>query len=58
MKIVTGITASPIRVFAWIACDDDAVDGADDAYNVLGHGPTKEAAIADLFEQLEMERPA
>jgi hypothetical protein len=39
----------PIRNFDWSAWDDDAYDGPG---SPLGRGPTEDAAIADLLEQL------
>jgi hypothetical protein len=40
----------PLRNFDWLAYDDDTYDGLG---SPLGHGPTKEEAIADLLEQIE-----
>lgn len=37
----------PIRQFDWAAYVDGHEDG------VVGYGPTREAAVADLYEQLE-----
>ncbi len=50
----------PIRSMDWSAVDDDTydVDCDQDGYfstSPVGHGPTEEAAIADLLEQLEDE---
>ena len=44
----------PIRSMDWSAVTDD-YDGAEDSGNrcQIGRGPTEEAAIADLLEQLE-----
>jgi len=39
----------PIRNFDWAAYDDDTYDGPGCR---VGYGPTEEAAIADLLEQL------
>jgi len=51
MKIKTEYWPKPIpnRNFDWCAYDDASYE----AGCPLGHGPTKEAAIADLLEQLE-----
>ena len=40
----------PIRSFDWSAIDDDTYDGPG---SPVGHGPTEQAAIDDLMEQLE-----
>jgi hypothetical protein len=56
MNIVTNFDFPPIsvRCFDWCAHLDD-YDGAPDSGivgNWLGHGETKEAAIADLLDQI------
>ena len=46
----------PIRKFDWTAVDDATYDGAPDSGPVAhcqGFGETEDAAICDLFEQLE-----
>lgn len=43
----------PTRAFDWSAYDDDTYDGPG---SLIGYGPTKEAAIADLNEQVEEQR--
>lgn len=43
----------PIRSFDYSAVDDDTYDGAPDSHCPIGYGPTREAAIADLLEQIE-----
>lgn len=40
----------PIRQFDWSAVDDDTYDGPGCA---IGYGPTEEAAIKDLLQQVE-----
>jgi hypothetical protein len=52
MTIKTSYVFPPIpdRSRDWCAYDDDTYDGPG---SVLGWGPTKEAAIADLLERLE-----
>jgi hypothetical protein len=52
MKIMTSFVYPPIpiRNFDWAAFDDDTYDGPG---SIVGHGATKEAAIADFKEQLE-----
>ena len=54
MKIRTSYDhpAIPIRAFDWSAVTDN-YDGAPDSRCPVGHGPTKEAAIADLLEKIE-----
>jgi hypothetical protein len=42
----------------FMAYDDDRYDGADDGHTTAGFGPTRIAAIADLFERLEIEESA
>ena len=45
----------PIRRFDWAAYLGDYYDGAPDAGtfgNWIGHGETKEAAVADLLDQI------
>lgn len=53
MKIRTDFWAKPIptNIFDWSAVDDDTYDGE----GPIGYGPTEEAAIADLKEQLERD---
>jgi len=58
MKIRTNSDFPPIptRAFDWSAVDDDTYDGAPGAgrrARLIGTGPTEEAAIADLLEQVE-----
>lgn len=52
MKIVTEYVYPPIpdRSCDWSAIDDDTYDGPGCP---IGWGATKEAAIADLMEQIE-----
>jgi hypothetical protein len=52
MKIKTSYVFPPIpiRNFDWCAYDDNTYDGPG---SVIGWGPTRESAIADLLEQLE-----
>jgi hypothetical protein len=52
MKIKVSFEYPPIpsRNFDWLAYDDDSYDGPG---SPLGHGPTREEAIADLLEKLE-----
>jgi len=54
MKIRTEYVYPPIpgRSMDWSAVDDDTYDGAPDSNCPIGRGPTEEAAIADLREQL------
>jgi hypothetical protein len=40
---------------AWYAYDEDRYDGVPDGCCTCGIGPTAEAAIADLLEQMEDE---
>jgi hypothetical protein len=51
-QIVTTHVMPPIptNIFDWSACFDDYEPGAP-----IGYGPTKEEAIADLMEQVEIE---
>lgn len=42
----------PDRRFDWSAIVPDEYDGAPDSNCPIGRGPTEEAAIADLLEQL------
>lgn len=58
MNIRTEFVYPPIgiRTSDWCAYDDDTYDGAPDSHCPIGWGPTEEAAIADLKEQIE-ERP-
>lgn len=51
-KIITYFVYPPIpdRRFDWSAIDDDTYDGPGCP---IGHGATKEEAIADLMDQLE-----
>jgi hypothetical protein len=51
MKIKTEYWAKPIasRNFDWSAIDDNTYDGHGWA---IGYGPTEQAAINDLLEQL------
>lgn len=51
MRIVTQYAPPPIpdRNYDWSAVDDESYDGPD---SPIGRGATKEAAIADLMEQL------
>jgi hypothetical protein len=44
----------PVRSMDWSAVTDD-YDGAEDSGNrgQIGRGPTEEAAIADLLDQIE-----
>lgn len=53
-KIVTAHWLKPIPVngFDWSAVTED-YDGAPDASCPVGHGPTEEAAVADLLEKIE-----
>jgi hypothetical protein len=55
MRIVTDFVFPPIaeRSFDWSAIDADTYDGTADC--PVGRGPTEEAAIADLMEQLEAD---
>lgn len=53
MKIVTSFVYPPIpsRAFDWCAYDESNYDLG----SPTGYGPTPEAAIADLLEQIEEE---
>jgi hypothetical protein len=55
VKIITSYDFPPIsdRRFDWSAYQDGWEPGLP-----LGHGPTREAAIADLLEQLEDQKDA
>jgi hypothetical protein len=55
MNIVTEHVYPPIpdRSCDWSAIDSDTYDGAPDSHCPIGRGPTKEAAVADLLEQIE-----
>ena len=55
MNIRTKFVYPPIpdRRFDWSAVDDDTYDGPG---SPIGTGPTEEAAIADLMEQIELRR--
>lgn len=48
----------PTTAYDWQAWDADTYDGAPDSSNrsQIGHGPTEEAAIADLMSILEDDR--
>jgi hypothetical protein len=52
MKIKTSFVYPPIptRAFDWSAVDDETYDGPG---SPIGRGPTEEAAIKDLLEQIE-----
>ena len=52
MKIVTTLIYPPIpiRDFDYCAVDDDTYDGEGCP---IGYGRTKEAAVADLMQQIE-----
>jgi hypothetical protein len=54
VKIKTHFVYPPIpdRRFDWSAVDDEIYDGEGCA---IGYGPTEQAAIADLLEQLETD---
>jgi hypothetical protein len=54
MKIKTEYVYPPIplRTYDWCAYDDDTYDGAG---STIGWGPTKDAAIDDLLEQLALD---
>ena len=56
MNIKTECVCPPIptRRFDWLAYDDNTYDGAPDSgtRNQIGHGATKQEAIADLMEQM------
>jgi hypothetical protein len=62
MKIVTQYSVKPIPVrdMDWAAWDDETYDADCENGNwvggAIGHGPTEQAAIDDLKEQLEMLR--
>jgi hypothetical protein len=44
----------PIRDFDWSVIDEDTYDGAPDAgHQIIGHGKTREIAMADYQEQVE-----
>jgi hypothetical protein len=48
----------PLRQFDWMAYDDDGYDGAPDAgHQIVGNGPTEQAAIADFQEQWREDHP-
>lgn len=57
MKITTSHDYPPIptRNCDWSAIDSDTYDGAPDTHPPcpIGRGPTEEAAIRDLLEQIE-----
>jgi len=58
MKIRTEYDPKPVPTsqFDWSAWDEDSYDGAPDAgprARLVGYGPTQDAAIADLLEQME-----
>ncbi len=57
--IRTELVYPPIasRAWDWSAVDDNTYDGAPDSHSPIGYGPTEEAAIADLLEQLEEQQP-
>jgi hypothetical protein len=57
-KIITEYVYPPIpeRSMDWSAVFD-SYDGAEDAHDIIGRGPTELSAIADLLEQ-DMERTA
>jgi hypothetical protein len=42
----------------WVAYDEDRYDGAPDGHTTCGIGPTADAAIADLLDQLADEELA
>jgi hypothetical protein len=44
----------PIRNFDWTAIDDDTYDGLG---SPVGTGPTEQAAIEDLMEQIAEKQP-
>ena len=52
MKIRTEYWAKPIpdRRWDWSAVDDETYEGG----GPIGFGPTEEAAIADLMEEIEL----
>lgn len=57
-QITTANVCPPIpdRRFDWSAIFSDTYDGADDAdsvFEMIGTGPTEDAAIDDLIRQLE-----
>lgn len=58
-RIITHYDPPPIPTtrFDWSAVDDNTYDGAPDSHSPIGHGPTQEAAIADLMEQIEEMEP-
>jgi hypothetical protein len=56
MRIKTELDLDAPAPLAWCAWDEDTYDGAPDAgarARAQGRGATKEAAVADLQEQLE-----
>lgn len=57
-RIVTHYVAPPIpdRSHDWSAVTED-YDGAEDSRCPVGTGPTEDAAIADLLDQLTTENP-
>lgn len=58
MKIVTVNVQPPVPVrdYDWCAYDSSAYDGAEDAgHQVVGWGPTEEAAVNDFNTQWQDE---
>lgn len=55
MKIVTQYDPPPVpsRNWDWSAIDDSTYDGAPDGHSPIGYGPTEQAAINDLLDQLD-----
>ena len=59
MKIRTEYVYPPIplRQFDWAAYDDDTYCGCGECHSLVGYGPTEQAAIDDLNEQLLAKEP-
>lgn len=51
IRVINVSPPVPTGEFDWCAINDDTYDGADS--DPIGYGPTKDAAIADLMQQIE-----
>ena len=54
IRVINVSPPVPTKEFDWCAVDDDTYEGADSDHS--GYGTTKDAAIADLMEQIEADR--
>ena len=54
IRVINVSPPVPTDEFDWCAINDDTYEGAD--RDPIGYGPTKDAAIADLMEQIEADR--